>query len=260
MMVEQLRKLPLSIDVIKQVRNWGTYLSDYLGLLHGPSVEYQLRNETRFLLRPGTADRTIFNDIWLRKLYCPESTLRPDDIVIDIGAHIGIFSLFAASCAARVFSFEPFPENFSLLKENIARNNFQGRVLPSPLAVWATLGEVNLYRSERSTGSHSVMVRSSACVEAKTTTLAQIMSDHQIGRCRLLKIDAEGSEYPILYTAPSDVLGRIDQICLEWHDFGDKSHPEYEHNSLKTFLEERGFQVSFRPGWDVLLATRKPGN
>src|SRR6266446_785467 len=137
MMVEQLRKLPLSIDVIKQVRNWGTYLSDYLGLLHGPSVEYQLRNETRFLLRPGTADRTIFNDIWLRKLYCPESTLRPDDIVIDIGAHIGIFSLFAASCAARVFSFEPFPENFSLLKENIARNNFQGRVLPSPLAVWA---------------------------------------------------------------------------------------------------------------------------
>ncbi len=260
MMVEQLRKIPLSIDVLKQVRNWGTYFSDYLGLLRAPSVEYQLRNETRFLLRPGTADRTIFNDIWLRKLYCRESALRPGDVVIDIGAHIGLFSLFAASCSARVFSFEPFPENFSLLKENIARSNFQDRILPSPLAVWTTLGQVNLYRSEQSTGSHSIMVPSSTCFEAKTTTLAQIMRDHQIHSCRVLKIDAEGSEYPILYTAPSDVLGRIDQICLEWHDFGDKSHPEYEHNRLKTFLEERGFQVSFRPGWDVLLATRKPGN
>ena len=178
MIVEQLRKIPLSVDVLKQVRNWGTYFSDYLGLLRAPSVEYQLRNETRFLLRPGTSDRTIFNDIWLRKMYCQESALRPGDVVIDIGAHIGLFSLFAASCSARVFSFEPFPENFSLLKENIARNNFQDRILPSPMAVWTTLGQVNLYRSEKSTGSHSIMVPSSKCVEASTTTLAQIMRDH----------------------------------------------------------------------------------
>src|SRR6266404_1839506 len=67
----------------------------------------------------------------------------------------------------RVFSFEPFPENFSLLKENIARSNFQDRILPSPLAVWTTLGQVNLYRSEKSTGSHSIMVPSSTCFEAR---------------------------------------------------------------------------------------------
>lgn len=258
-MRSKLSKIPLGIDVLRSVRNWRAYFSDYFESLDSSRVEYELRNGTRCVLRPGTSDRMIFNDIWLRRVYCRENTIRPNDVVIDIGAQIGLFSLFAASRSARVYSFEPFPENFSMLKENIARNHLEDRVLPFRLAVWSTLGQVELYRSDLS-GSHSVMVRSSASVHAETTTLERIMNDHRIGRCGLLKIDAEGSEYPILYTTPRDVLARVDRISLEWHDLESPAMPQYEHNSLKRFLEGQGFRVATQRGLDVFQASRIQGN
>jgi len=98
MIVEQLRKIPLSIDVLKQVRNWGNICSLTIWVsLARPSVEYQLRNETLFLLRPGTADRTIINEIWSQRL--PIVSLLPGTSFIDIVAHHRSFPLLSAFCS-----------------------------------------------------------------------------------------------------------------------------------------------------------------
>lgn len=51
-----------------------------------------------------------------------------DDILWDIGANIGVYSLFAANRKIRVISFEPAPSNFYLLSKNIEINDFDDRI------------------------------------------------------------------------------------------------------------------------------------
>ncbi|MCI4369011.1 MAG: FkbM family methyltransferase, partial [Thermoplasmata archaeon] len=58
-----------------------------------------------------------------------ESLLTPSSTVVDIGANIGWFTLVAARRAARVYAYEPEPENFRLLSQSVAENQFQNVVL-----------------------------------------------------------------------------------------------------------------------------------
>lgn len=248
------RKAGLLFAVMKEVRNWPTYFADYFGLVHAPLAEYRLRTGTKVRVRSKSDDRPIFNDIWLRQVYCAAQDIREGDVVIDIGAHIGLFSLFAASRGARVLAFEPFPENYALLAENVAANGMEDRISAFNLAVWESREVIKLHRSHGGTGSHSAFGSSTDAIPVKCTTLAAIFEQHHIERCRVLKIDAEGAEYPILYTAPASILSRIEMISLEWHETADGEHPSYEHLQLREFLEERGFHVESPPGLYVYRA------
>ncbi|OEH46041.1 31-O-demethyl-FK506 methyltransferase FkbM [Legionella parisiensis] len=68
--------------------------------------------------------RGLIYEIFYQKTYLPDYlTLNPGSIIIDVGAHIGLFSLFALrQCKndALIYSFEPFPISFECLKRNLA--------------------------------------------------------------------------------------------------------------------------------------------
>ena len=64
-----------------------------------------------------------YNDIWENKSYAVIEDIQKQDIVIEIGANIGIFTILASLKAKRVFSFEPMVENYKYLKNNISINN-----------------------------------------------------------------------------------------------------------------------------------------
>ena len=49
----------------------------------------------------------------------PRMQIRPNDIVVDIGANQGVFTCYAAYHGARVYAFEPFPQSFETLQENV---------------------------------------------------------------------------------------------------------------------------------------------
>ena len=68
------------------------------------------------------------------------SMLRPGDVFVDVGANIGYFSVLAASVVGddgAVFAFEPDPDNFRLLRRNVALNGQQASIV----AVQAALAE-----------------------------------------------------------------------------------------------------------------------
>src|SRR5262245_21238698 len=59
------------------------------------------------------------------------NTMEADDVLLDIGANIGLYSLYAAvESSLLVYSFEPFPSNYAVLVQNVALNKLQNRVLP----------------------------------------------------------------------------------------------------------------------------------
>src|SRR5947209_4451038 len=65
------------------------------------------------------------HQIFYKNVYTPTPQLQigPNDIVMDVGAYCGVFTIFAASLTKNtIYSFEPSPDNFRLLEKNVARN------------------------------------------------------------------------------------------------------------------------------------------
>lgn len=81
--------------------------------------------------------------------------LRPDDVFYDIGANIGLYSLFAARQTNRVITFEPHPKNLNTLKANLNRNDVSVEVVRG--ALLDRDGEAELYvaADEAGAGTHT---------------------------------------------------------------------------------------------------------
>ncbi len=144
--------------------------------------------------------------------------LVPGDVVIDIGAHVGIISIYLAKRypGIRVYAFEPALANWKRLIRNIAANQATG-VTPYN---WAVTGDGRLVKMmgnpEINSGGMSLVSGIGAGPIISSVTLASIFSNLEINHCALLKIDCEGSEYEIL-TAGEALLDRVDYLRAEFH-------------------------------------------
>jgi tRNA/tmRNA/rRNA uracil-C5-methylase (TrmA/RlmC/RlmD family) len=125
---------------------WLRYLNYLKMLPEQHKYHARLRNGLQFLISAGTSDFQVIDEIFIHKVYdYALSRLSKGDIVIDIGAHIGVFTLATALRGARALCFEPVRENFDLQVENIRLNGYSERVQASRFAVAGTSGEKTLY-------------------------------------------------------------------------------------------------------------------
>jgi predicted RNA methylase len=95
----------------------------------------KLRDSTIFRIRPFTYDRCVLDEIFIHKVYTKHFDIREGDTVVDLDAHIGDFTVFAAKNNAFVYSYEPEPRNFALLTVNVKMNNLKTKVKTFPYAV-----------------------------------------------------------------------------------------------------------------------------
>jgi len=169
----------------------------------------------------------VFAEVWHRRDYdVPRMQIRANDIVIDIGAHQGIFTCYAAYHGARVYAFEPFPQSFEILQENVRSNGFEKNVTARPWAISGQNGTANLIHTEREGGVMN-SINLSYCQRKKldmqrqitvpSYTLAQIIENMKIDRIRLCKIDCEGAELDILKQVTGKELRKIDSFVIEHH-------------------------------------------
>lgn len=213
-----------------------------------------------FKVRPGTQDALVFREVVAENQYRLPDQL--DGVVFDVGANIGAFAL-ACHCrgAEEVWCFEPDLENFNALVWNTAA--WKETTGYFRKAMWRS------DRHERPTFS-GYPANSTACgtmipnaqvggvqghVPVECTSLDRMLFGASVP-IRLLKIDAEGSEYPILYT--SRMLDRVEEIIGECHDlvlaglagqvpiegFGPA---DFTMAGMKRFLESQGFKVEWVP-------------
>ena len=145
---------------------------------------------------------------------------KPGDIVVDIGAHIGLFAIITALRFPDIVihSFEPFPDNYALLQQNLACNGIttvhtyqQGVSSDGRLLEMVT----NVQNSGGST-CHSRTLEHGRTTGIPSTTLDHIFESLGIDHCKLLKIDCEGSEYEILYSTAS--LAKVEYLSGEFHE------------------------------------------
>jgi FkbM family methyltransferase len=142
------------------------------------------------------------------------------DVVIDVGAHVGLFSIYLAKRwpALKVFAFEPFPTNFRNCAENLQLNGVTN-VMLSPKAIANDNRLLNMATDPRNSGGASAVVRTfesnGIVADLASMTLDEVFSIHEIDRCKLLKIDCEGMEYEILLGAR--VLHKVEYLAGEFH-------------------------------------------
>ncbi len=229
-----------------------TYSLDYLGFHYSPLqrlmrskyVYYQLYEGTQFVVRPFTYDRCIIDEIFIDKVYTPSSdfVIKDDDIVVDLGAHIGVFTVFAAKQArnVKVYSYEPDPENFKLLLENLRLNRLEHKVKSFRLAISNARGAIPLYINDL--GMSSLSSKSKRYLTVEAITLGDIFNLNSLDKIDFLKIDIEGAEWNVLKAAErNDYLNRIEKIAMECHSVKDTLR-------LKTLLKNFGFQVQIALG------------
>lgn len=248
-----ISKLIILCRAITTLRNWPIYLADYFGISRRPTIVYKLKNGVVCAVRSKTNDRVIFNQMWLEWAYVPPGfEIKNHDIVVDIGAHIGLFSIFAATQAkyGRVYAFEPAPDNFEMLRRNINLNKISN-VIPANQAVSGKSGQREFILYKESTAAHSFVfgeTKERDIIQVQTVSLDELVRKNKIKTIDFLKMDCEGAEYEILFNASPKTLAMIKKIGMEYH--------ENEHrnvNELRTFLEKNEFRVSIKSHGDNML-------
>lgn len=134
------------------------------------------------------------------------SRLSPGDLFVDIGANVGYYSLLAAVKGADVIAVEASPSIHADLEANIARNpRLTPRIRTCHAAVSDHSGELTIYRAHHdnlgaSTTLPERALQAEMTAEARVPAarLADLVGSQERSRTRLVKIDIEGGEYPVL--------------------------------------------------------------
>lgn len=173
----------------------------------------------------------------IQKFY---GNLLQDDIVWDIGAHIGIWSCLLADALSegQIIAFEPHPENSSKLRKSLDLNHL-AEVSVEEIALSDRSGYVTLYTDE-DPSAHSVV---SECRNKSTTVQAargEVIAD-ALPSPTALKIDVEGAELAVL-DGLGDLLEDCRLIMCEVHPMHGISLGE-----VIARLEGRGFSIDHQP-------------
>ena len=207
--------------------------------------------------RRGTADEPVIshsfgNDVFFVNV--PEYQPRERDVIIDVGAHIGTFSLLAASKVrqGQVHAIEASEDTFNFLRINVALNRC-ANITTHRLALTDRNGTCTLFHDSGNWG-HSVVSAEAATSETvECATLEAFLQRNKIERCQFMKLNCEGAEFPILLTSPKSVLERFDCMLVLYHCDLWTANSEAD---LVRHLEAGGFscvvrQQTERRGWIV---------
>jgi len=217
-------------------RNWPEYLANY-ALRRKKAAEYHLRDGYRIVDGTGTLAGTLAV-VFIRREY---GTFRDSRTIVDIGANMGSFAIYAAGACpnARILCFEPHSENFQFLRRNISINSLDQRITAFQCAVASTSGQRTFGLGQSPT--HSLVGAETGVSETvRCTTLAEIFSNHGLETIDFLKINCEGAEYEILESCTPEDFKRIANIRLEYHDLdGAKKDGRW----ISRYLESQGYRI-----------------
>jgi FkbM family methyltransferase len=206
-----------------------------------------LRNGLRFEAPADTNVIRVTSGVFFKRHYTPPGfEIAENDVIVDVGANIGAFSVYAARrTRAKVVAIEPHPQNFRYLVRNLIANGCT-RAKPIECAITAVDEPVRLCLG-RSGSLHRLAAlcpepNVSEWIEVAGLSLPTLMERMSVDRIDLLKLDCEGAEGVILPSTPGPVLERVRRIVMEFHD--DLS--PVGHEEIRRLLEDSGFETRFQ--------------
>lgn len=181
------------------------------------------------------------DDLARKYAHPPAVRVRPGDVVLDVGAHLGEFSLAAARTASRVVAFEPDPTCAEALRRNIAGVS---NVELHEQLLWREEGDMDFHLapdngdSSAFTPDRRSPLRGSVTLRART--LDQMVETLGLPRVDFLKLDAEGAEPEVLAGART-TLESLTNVAI---DCSAERHHQTTTGAVADILRAHRFEVA----------------
>lgn len=227
--------------------------------INGKQLQIEINND---------ADLSVFREIFLDRDYgiLKDLISHATNPILDIGAHVGLFSLYAHALnpTVSIYAFEPDESNFKALKEHL-RINHISNVFPKNIAVASTSGmrELNISLDSHNHSFFTAWKESddspqeSASLKTRkvqASSLQDIFTSNKtkfnIEMYSLIKMDCEGAEFEILNSLSAEQLSLAAAYYIEYHEFT----PELKSSDLVKILQRAGFKTTIqKSGYDARM-------
>ncbi len=240
-------------------------------------INLNFLNKTFKLTIRDQADQSVMREVFKIREYraAEEIIMGAESPIIDAGAHVGFFVLYARALnpKVKIFALEPEPNNAAALREHLKDNKIKGvKIVEAALA--ERVGESNLVistdthnhrlatvilatpPSQRDVhnppsqgGSRGVLAVIpaqagilSGIVKVKTVNFANFCETNKIKKISLLKMDIEGGEYGVIENLGVEDFAKIGVIIMEYHNSKNENYKKIENR-----LRKNGFSVQIYP-------------
>lgn len=197
-------------------------------MFDGSLLYLDLRGLEKFAYFTGAWDYDILKKLLTR--------LRPDDIVLDVGANIGFYSIalglqLKKLGGGKLYAFEPVQPNFLRLKHQIVQNNLEKIISRFDLALGNEEGEISLYmRNDNNSSTGNAFCvgddenKLKANYSSKLTKLDIFAEEYGIHRCNFIKVDIEGGELDFFKGGESFIAKTRPIILSEFNPYFAEQH------------------------------------
>jgi FkbM family methyltransferase len=194
-------------------------------------------------VKPNSSDWFTIYEIYRDGGYAPKLEYTPSDIktIVDVGANIGVFSLWASRFfrAKKIYAVEMEDLNYKQLVENISVNGLEEIITPVQAAIFNQTGSVGIRRMA-GVGFHMIN-ENEKNNHVKALSLADFLTSTGIETIDLLKIDIEGGEKYVMTPENEEIFRtRVGYVFLETH-------------SVNNFRTEHGVAYLRKLGFEITL-------
>ncbi|WP_238653929.1 FkbM family methyltransferase [Paenibacillus piscarius] len=241
------------------------------------AVKKRLHNGIEIYQNNEGETEFLYNEIFVKEMYFKHGITLPDHgTVMDVGANIGMFTLYVNSKSnCRVYAFEPLPPTFKLLKMNTGslprvttvNLGLSNEIKEAEFAYFPTMstdsvqikyrenhdqdlryGLINHYRDHFADSRmlnrfvDQLMLPkllNEQIHRCKLTTISEMIRYYDLNPIDLLKIDVEKSEFEVLEGILPEDWGKIRQIVMEVHGLDGE-----QISRLESIFRTNGFKVS----------------
>ena len=233
------RKLHSIHEVRRTYENWPLWLLSRLGMHVGATT--QIRVNGSRLLAPNNAESWgIADQVWRWKVYTKHFPILEGYRVLDVGAHFGFFSVFAAhqNQDVKVVSYEPSKTTFEILRRNLDNNLAKKNSFAFNYALGDRTGDSLFYKPEGHDASGTLFKdnlasKGGTLVEERVRVEEASRIWDIFEAYDFAKFDCEGSEFPILRCLGEQVK-RLHYIVLEYH---------HSPQEMVQFLQSKDFSI-----------------
>ena len=136
---------------------------------------------------------------------------RKDLVILDVGANIGLFSLFAQDSAEIIIAIEPTPDHVTILEEFI--QPYFNIIILQEAIHWQP-SEIDFYISDENSTMNSSINKYGTIIKVPARTLPQIITSAKLDHVDFCKVDIEGSEF---FAVNENIIKECHGIIKNWH-------------------------------------------
>ena len=240
---EKITKFNVFLNLIKEVKNWHIPLFYYTNVQNGKKI-IEFKNDIKFIIRDKSDSVAFFENFFLKVNFpTKKNEVNDDDVIIDVGAHIGCFTIDVAKKArkGKIIALEPTKKSYELLKENIKINNFQN-IIADNLGIWKKTDIISLYTNENDSIGNNLFKKTNQIEEINVISLSECIEKYDIEKIDFLKMDCEGAEFEIILGLTDETLKKIKKMSIEVH----MMRKEFAVEDLMKFLQQHDFTVNIK--------------